>query len=431
MMRLRNFMIAAGISRPVSLLLLGGLLLVSAACGRSGSTTANADNPNEKPAKSGMKHRHGPAITGTRSLDVYGDGQNLHLLVGDYTTDGGKIPTLNYRHSKDGGETWSEPAAIPTGGNPPEEPFRGVDAQIAAYGDKIVAVWTGGGGNSKHGKGSMGAALSTDGGKTWQVGPEDLGSKEGSTFIDLSANQGAFHLAWLEGGNGENRGLRYASSSDGGRTWTAKRVLDDDTCACCWNTIAGSGDRLYTLYRDAVPRDMALMVSHNNGTSWERSGTVGSFDWQIDACPHNGGGLITARGAGATPVLHSVVWTGKENRVGVYYQSSKDEGRTWTSPRRMGDDGAKHSDLAVSSDGTLALVWDSYSKGQNFVFGSISKDGGKTWSDPQEFAQGGKLATHPRVASTKDGFRVFWTETPDTNVGLWKTAKLRAAAKAS
>lgn len=418
-----------GLSNSIFLALLCALLLASAACSRTGSTTAKADNPNEKPAKGGMMmHKHGPTVTGTRSLDIFSDGQSIHLLVGDYTKEGGKIPTLNYRRSTDGGETWSEPVAITTGNNPPEEPFRGVDAQIAASGQKLVAVWTGAG-SSKHGKGSMGAALSSDGGKTWQLGPDNLGSKEGSTFIDLSANQGAFHLAWLEGGGTEQRGLRYASSADGGHTWTSKVVLDDDTCQCCWNTIAGTGDRLYTLYRDAVPRDMALMVSHNNGKSWLRSGRVGAFDWRIEACPHNGGGLVAIPGPAGVPVLHSVVWTGKEERVGVYYQSSKDEGSTWTEPRRMGDDGAKHSDLAVASNGTLALVWDGYSKGQNFIFGSISKDGGKTWSDPEEFAHGGKLATHPRVAAAKGGFRVFWTETPDSNVGVWKTAKLRASGQ--
>src|SRR5687767_2090184 len=128
-------------------------LLATGACASPGSQSANADNPDAKPVQTEGKHRHGSSVTGIRSLDLYGDGDSVHLLLGDYSVEGGKIPALRYMRSNDG-DSWSEPVLIHPGKNAPSEPFRGVDAQIAGSGDRVAAVWTGQG-SSKHGQVSM------------------------------------------------------------------------------------------------------------------------------------------------------------------------------------------------------------------------------------------------------------------------------------
>jgi hypothetical protein len=209
---------------------------------------------------------------------------------------------------------------------------------------------------------------------------------------------------------------------DAGKSWTAPKTVDPTTCACCWNTLASSGDKLYALYRDGKPRDMYLAVSENSGATWALRSPVGEFGWVFDGCPHVGGGLAVAESKNG-PVLHSVVWTGREEKAGVYYLSSANEGKSWSKPRRLGDDGAKHADIAVAKNGTLVAAWDDYIDKKYVIFEASSKDGGRTWSEARRLSRGGEN-THPKVIVSAGGFRVFWTETDEDNYITWKSAKL-------
>src|SRR5829696_1619631 len=191
------------------------------------SVASQAADP--KPAHTDHKSEHGAV-----SLDVSADGDRVHLLLG--TRDAGRAPELTYLTSRDGGETWSD--AVPVGANQPapEPAHRGMDAQIAAAGDRLVVVWTTEGKEDRFGRGPMASAYSADGGKTWSVGanPADDGTAIGHAFIDVAADdQGVFHLVWLDGRDAPvspaaivnsattrpasaGKGLRYARSTDGG-----------------------------------------------------------------------------------------------------------------------------------------------------------------------------------------------------------------------
>ncbi|MBI2822955.1 MAG: exo-alpha-sialidase [Acidobacteria bacterium] len=337
---------------------------------------------------------------------------------------GSAFPELRHSRSSDGGETWSDLVTIDTGGVLPSNPHRGMDASIGAVGDRLLAIWTGPG-ESKHGKGSMATSVSTDGGRTWRLGPRIGGkeSLEGASYHDILTVGDTFHLAWTDGPSSA-REFRYTQSMDGGTSWEPAKTLDATTCACCWNSLANFGsEKVYGLYRDGTPRDMYLAVSSDAGNTWDLRSRVGEFGWIFDGCPHVGGSVVVEQ-SNKRPVLHTVVWTGQEEKVGVYYLSSRDEGKTWTKPRPMGDDGAKHADIAVAKGGILAAAWDGYVNKQYAIFASISRDGGRTWSAPQRLSQEGVSATHPKVIATSQGFRVFWTDTNEDDYITWRSVRL-------
>jgi hypothetical protein len=374
---------------------------------------------------SGAHHPHVSPAVGTndvRSLDVYADGGTIHLLLGVYASES-PMPRFQYLRSTDGGSHWTAPAPVYGGTATPYAVHRGMDAQIAASGDNIVAVWTTTG-NDDWGDGPLTTALSHDRGKTWQAGPNpaDDHSKKGHDFIDIAAGQnGIFHLVWLDDRKGK-RGLRYSQSKDGGRHWSRNSTLDDQTCECCWNCVVAHANQVYALYRDINPRDMAIAASLNNGLTWKRQGPVGDFDWDFNGCPHVGGGLAAWDEGGQTR-LGALVWTGKENKTGLYYLTSSDEGRSWTSPHRLGDRSAHHADLAVATDGTLGAAWDAYSGEDSLIFGAVSHDGGRTWLAPEKLSASQTNPANPRVIAVATGFRVFWTESTAQG-GVWKTAAL-------
>jgi hypothetical protein len=363
-------------------------------------------------------HRRASGATGVQSLDVFAADGALHLLTGRLERSGER--TLWYQVSRDGGASWSAPAPVATGANPPRIFRRGNDAQIAASGGTLVAVWTGKG-TGWSGSGPLATAVSLDGGKSWRPGgnPADSPATTTQAFVELAADAGGFRMVWIDSREAGS-GLRSARSGDGGR-WSRNETVDARSCECCWNSVAAAGKDLLVLYRDASPRDMAL--ASLSGGAWRRMGGVGAFHWDINACPETGGALAVTRSRAQLSVLHALVWTGKDDVLGLYHLLSSDGGKTWSRPQHMGGPDARHSDLAAAPGGALAAVWDD--SADQVIRAAISGDEGRSWSSPRVLSAPGIRATHPRVVATAGGFRVFWTETTSGGTTMeWRSVAL-------
>lgn len=374
-------------------------------------------------------HHSSEGLAGTQSLDVAAQGNKLDLFVGNYTP-GNPRASLEHLRSTDGGITWSKPVSVDKGMPQAHMPHRGMDAQIAASGDTLVAAWMTPG-TDRFGGGPMATALSADGGKTWKAGPNpaDDGSTTGHGFIDMTGGgQDTFHLTWFDT-RGEQRGLRYSRSTDAGKTWSANVTPDAETCECCWNAMAAGPDgNVAILYRDKSPRDMSLVQSpagKEAGKTWEKPATVGTFGWQFDGCPHVGGGLAIGGNKRAS-TLHAAVWTGQPDRLGVYYlQQGATESRKWNEPARLGDTSASHPDLAVSGN-QVAAVWNAKQGDAAVIKGAVSTDGGGTWGEPVVLSDPVFNATHGRIVGTEGGFRVFWTQSHGEHPSAWTSKSLTA-----
>lgn len=334
-------------------------------------------------------------LDGIASFDVYAEDGRVHALAAGES--GGK-PALQYLRSTDGGTTWPLLVSIdPQGLFSPTLQF-GNDVQVAAAGSRAVAVWAG---KSLH------SAVSEDAGMNWKAGPNpaDDGSSGGHAFIDLWADRrGRFHLVWLDA-----RARLYYSNSEDGLRWSRKDTLEKVTCERCWNRMSGgTGEDLYVLYRGFKPRDMALKRSQDGGRTWNERGPVGSFGWNPDACPRGGGGIAVDPGTGT---VHAVVWTGKDDQMGIYHLASRDGGDSWSPPSRVCHPHAKHADIAARGD-RVAVVWDMVKPEGRLILSGISQDGGITWPPHHmRLSSPSASATHPRVMALDTGFRAFWAET--------------------
>jgi hypothetical protein len=348
----------------------------------------------------------------------------VHLLVAERVANVA-TPQMRYLRSEDGGATWSSPVPVGEGQPGPGPAKRGLDPQIAAAGDKLVAVWTSGA-ETRFGRGPLATAISTDGGRTWTPGanPSDDRLATDHAFADVVADDaGNFHCVWLDGRHGAKadgtiaedagKGLRYARSGDGGRTWSANVTLDPQCCECCWNTLLTlPGGVVHVLYRDRNPRDMALISSPDGGRTWGKAAPVGAFRWDFTGCPHVGGALASGDETGKD--LAAVVWTAKGgDAVGAFALSSADGGKSWTSPTRLGGPQSSRPDVAAHGRRVVA-AWDEYVEAGeatgNAAFYATSDDAGETWSAPVRLSAAGMSATYPRVVRLPEGFRVFWTQ---------------------
>jgi hypothetical protein len=344
------------------------------------------------------------------SFDVTIDHSIIHSLIADKVNN---RVSIRYLSSDDGGEHWRNAVNVAT--DTQAISVRGNDVQIAAAGDNLLAIW-----QVKGELPSMGAMVSYyshDAGKSWHKGENPAVDNNGDqSHLDIIAdNKGLFHVVWLA--DPEENGyqsLRYARSLDNGEHWQASLKLDDSTCSCCWNTFALSPTgEINILYRDMIPRDMALMQSADNGATWQRTSTVGEFNWKFDGCPHIGGGLAIADNG----ELYSSVWTGVDNKVGLYTLSSNDNGKAWTSPQAIGNQAAR-SDITVKNQ-HVALIWDEREPDGTSIFTALSHDKGVSWSTPQRLSPKDEIATHPRIVATEQGFLALWTEKHPKRPNKW------------
>lgn len=340
-------------------------------------------------------------------FDLYVDRQTVHAVVTSVSGDG-KLPLIGYLHSEDGGLHWSAPLEIGKQFNLPVESRAGNDIQIAASGNHLLVMWQTTG--EIPGMGPLVSIYSRDGGQTWQKGGNPTGRETDQSHHELAADpQGHFHLVWLDDRD-ENgyQGLRYARTPDGGAHWQLAQTIDESSCSCCWNRLSVSpSGAINVLYRDMEPRDMALAQSQDEGQTWVRSATVGEFNWKFDGCPHNGGGLTQA---GAGP-MHSLVWTGAENRVGLYHMQSADAGKNWSQPQALGiGSAAFHGDIAALDENRLAAVWDAMGPEGSSVFIAGSNDNGSSWPEIRPLSASGVSASFPRIIATGKGWLALWTE---------------------
>lgn len=362
------------------------------------------------------------AVKSLLSYDIYVEGEILHAVFVAKSANP-KHPYIAYLRSENGGQHWSAPVEIDQYIPTTLESAAGNDVQIAAHGDDLMAVWQVTG--EIPGMGPLISLYSKDGGLNWSQGSNPTASDVDQSHPDLLADeQGRFHLIWLDDRD-ENgyQGLRYAVSSDAGQHWEWTQTIDDSSCSCCWNRLLlGPDGEINALYRDMEPRDMALAQSSNTGKNWQRISTVGEFNWQFDGCPHNGGALAKD----GQQALHSLVWTGADNKAGLYYLQSNDNAKSWTPPQKMGDGSlAFHSDIAALGDERLLAIWDARGAEGSVVMISESFDKGEHWSAAKQISTPASSATFPRVVATKTGFLAMWTEQKPGADKLWLSAILK------
>ena len=136
-------------------------------------------------------------------------------------------------------------------------------------------------------------------------------------------------------------------------------------------SIDGNEIMLGLLSTDGVAK-IYYKRSTDGGKTWDDGlGNVG-----VDRPLTRWGSVDRPRIAVENDSIHIVF--GESDPHGIFYVSSKDNGRTWSSPRMLADEGdydiATHGDLVV-------LVWTNYSRGwgHDRLHYAFSTDGGSSW----------------------------------------------------
>lgn len=265
---------------------------------------------------------------------------------------------------------------------------------------------------------------SSDGGKSFAELKPITANNESQRFEALALDQdGTIFAAWLDkrnrvpakeaGRKYDGAGLFFASSRDGGVTYTEASLAHDNTCECCrlGLTFAALG-RPVVVFRNIFEggvRDHAVVTFADLSTPGEVH-RVSNDDWQINACPHHGPSLTV----GPNGTYHIAWYTNGKVRKGLFYSHSRDEGRTFSAPVALGrTDRNPTRPFVLAGPAAIVMIWKEFDGEKTSVQMMTSHDDGETWSSPKTISSTIDTSDHPLLVSNGRQIYLSWMTKAD------------------
>jgi hypothetical protein len=211
-------------------------------------------------------------------------------------------------------------------------------------------------------------ARSSDSGATWRSvfedGMENVADYAG--FMTIAADAGGARAVYLspvtpdageaghEGHGPERTKTLAAVTFDPTGVAIARQVIDGDVCSCCPIDMALTNEGLVAVYRDHLPGDIRdISITRLEGRGWTGPTRVHEDGWKIGGCPTNGP-VVAALG----PTIAVAWFTAANDTPRVKLAISGDGGRRFASPVTV-DDGRPVGwpGVVLLDDGSAVVSW--------------------------------------------------------------------------
>ena len=266
-------------------------------------------------------------------------------------------------------------------------------------------------------------ARSSDGGKTFGT-PESLVRDSSSQRFPsmLLKSDDSIFISWIdkrlvaaakEKGRPRLGGsIAYSTSRDGGKTFQTEKFANESSCECCRIGVSlDPSNQPVIAYRTIFPggiRDLATQLIDSKGTEPIRR--VADDNWKTDACPHHGPSIAVS-GSGK---FHVAWFTQGTKRAGVFYANSSNQGLTYSTPVRVGAEGANISrPYLLAIDRQVWLVWKEFDGSTTSVYLKHSQDDGASWSESRVLAKTAAYSDHPLLLRQDQAVYLSWLTRAD------------------
>lgn len=263
--------------------------------------------------------------------------------------------------STDGGRTFSSPVAVndDAGGPPAGHTFHDL-----AYGPDgtIYVSWLDSRGETRSESTALVSPDETGGHHHQQQNAHDghaahsaTGGRDPAASGLATPNEPSHHEAHVH----SDTDVRIARSIDGGLTFSESVVVARGSCQCCRTALfVGDDNTVYLAWRhiyDDNIRDIAFASSSDGGRTFTTPIRVHTDDWQVEGCPHSGPALsVDSEGT-----VHISWYTAATNAAGLRYATSTDGGRSFAEPRNI-ESGVPqaHAQLTGGRRAPVWVVWE-------------------------------------------------------------------------
>jgi len=266
-------------------------------------------------------------------------------------------------------------------------------------------------------------SYSTDYGKSFSI-PSTINNDNlltGHSFNEmLVTEEGEVHLVWLDsrlsfklrkqGKEANGSALFYASANPrkGNFSFTNQQ-LANNTCVCC--RIAMDVNQQGELaifwrhiYGDNI-REFALLTLNNNAGDELKPIQISKDHWQINGCPHQGGGISVDK----SNRYHMVWFNQGDKGKGIFYASSMDHGKTLTSPLSIGDINAQAAHPHIQQNNSnIDIVWTQFNGVEHQLWHQQSTNNGKSFGTAKEIAKAQSGTDRPFIIKRDGKSYVSW-----------------------
>jgi hypothetical protein len=268
---------------------------------------------------------------------------------------------------------------------------------------------------------------STNGGTTWTT--KRLTYNSGDAWsVDIAINSSNhLHVVWVDD-TSDNWEIYHKNSTNSGTNWTTKRLTYNTGSSGAPAISVDSSDNLHVVWNDSSP---------GNTEIYHKKSTNGGSTWTTKRVTFNSGvSLSPAIAIDSSNNLHVIWFDWTPGQTEIYYSKSTDGGSTWTSKRLTYNPGSStHPTIAVDSNDNIHIVWDDSTPGTGEIYHKKSTNGGTTWTTKRmTYNSGGSY--YPSIAvDSNDNLHTSWHDyTPgnseiyykrSTNAGsTWATKRL-------
>jgi phage terminase large subunit-like protein len=278
-------------------------------------------------------------------------GDNLHLVWQDSTTTY-CIYEIFYKSSLDGGVNWSGTKRLTWTNSQSFNPAIAVDST-----NNIYVVWE----QYDSGSSEIYYKKSTNGGTTWTTKRLTWNTEDSSSptiAVDSSDN---IHLVWHDYTPGSSD-IYYKKSTDGGATWATKRLTWSAGHSYIPTIAIDSADNIHVVWYDYASSNYEIFYkkSTDGGTTW----ITKRLTW------NPGNSYYPAIAIDSTDNIH-VAWfdSTPPGNYEIYYTGSTNGGATWKAKRLTWNTAySSGTAIATNSNDNIFVVWSDETPGNFEIY---------------------------------------------------------------
>lgn len=243
----------------------------------------------------------------------------------------------------------------------------------------------------------------------------------GHSFNEMQVtDEGEISLVWLDArlahqarsqGKQTNGSALYFGKANYRKqqpTFT-NQALANNTCVCCRIALdTNSQGELAILWRHIYGdniREFALLTLAQDENTPLTPYQISHDHWQIDGCPHQGGGLSIDN----SNRYHMVWFNQGDLGKGIFYASSLDQGKTLTKPVSIGEQSAQAAHPHINTLGNkVNIVWTQFNGIEHQLWHQYSDDNGQSFSQPRLLTTATAGADRPFIINNNKMIFVSW-----------------------
>jgi hypothetical protein len=248
---------------------------------------------------------------------------------------------------------------------------------------------------------------STNGGTTWIS--KRLTWNSGYSLwpsIAIDSN-GHPHITWTDVTSG-NYEIYYKKSTNGGSTWISKRLTWNSENSWTPSIAVDSNNHLHVVWHDFSPGNSEIYYkkSTNGGSTWTTRRLTYSADNSLRP--------TIAIDSGNN--IHVAYYDSTPGEYQIFYKRSTDGGANWTTKRLTYNTGDSwYPTIAVDSDNHIHITWSDYTPGDGEIYYKKSTDGGATWTT-KRLTYSDHYSLSPTIAVDSNSYiHIAWEELTSVN----------------